>query len=106
MQFLFPLVFFMQFRFAKLRKENKRKQKLSPMTAKYFTCKSCHENTKVKSMATDRVEMERDLGETFLAECGHCHDRKTIHVNDVNAAPNKVITGIGAVAGVIAVAAL
>lgn len=76
------------------------------MTAKYFTCKSCHENTKVKSMATDRVEVERDLGETFLAECSHCHDRKIIHVNDVNAEPNKVITGIGVGIGVVATAVL
>jgi hypothetical protein len=76
------------------------------MTTKYFTCKNCHENTKVKSMATDRVEMERDLGETLLIECSHCHDRKTIHVNDVRAEPNKVITGVGAVVGAVATAAL
>lgn len=50
--------------------------------------------------------MERDLGGTFLAECSHCHDRKTIHVNDVNAEPNKIIVGIGAGVGVVATAAL
>jgi hypothetical protein len=58
-------------------------------------------------MATDRVEMERGVGGTFLmVEYGYCHDHKTIHVNDVNVGRNKVITGIGAVAGVIAVVAL
>lgn len=75
------------------------------MTSKYFTCKNCHENTKVKSMATDRVEMERDLGETFLVACSHCHDRKTIHVNDVNAEPNKIVTGVGAGMAVVLTAA-
>ncbi|TXF91177.1 hypothetical protein FUA23_02830 [Neolewinella aurantiaca] len=76
------------------------------MTSKYFTCKNCHENTRVRSMATDRVEMERDLGETFLAACSNCHDRKTIHVNDVHAEPNRIITGVGGVVGVAATVAL
>jgi len=60
------------------------------MTTKYYTCPKCHENTKVKYLATDRVDMERDLGETFVAEFAHCYERKTIHVDDVKAEPNKL----------------
>jgi len=40
-----------------------------------------------------------------LAECSHCHDRKTIHVNDVKAEPSKVVAGIGVGAGVVLTAA-
>ncbi len=57
-------------------------------------------------MATDRVELERDKGETFMMECAHCYVRKEIHVNDVNAVPNKIVTGVGVAVGVAAAVAL
>lgn len=76
------------------------------MTSKYYTCPSCHENTPFKSMATDRVELEKDKGETFRVSCDHCHESRTIHVNDVKAKPNTIVTGIGVAAGIGATVAL
>jgi hypothetical protein len=75
------------------------------MTSKYFTCPKCHENTPFKSMATDRVELERDKGEKLRVACNHCYEQMTVHVNDIKAAPNKVIAGVGVAAGVAATAA-
>lgn len=76
------------------------------MTSKYYTCKACNENSKIKSMASDRVELERDMGETFRATCTHCHDSRTVHVNDVKAEPNKIVLAAGGLAGVVATVAL
>lgn len=76
------------------------------MTAKYFTCPSCHENTRYKTMATDRVELEKEEGEFISAQCEHCYQQLRVHVNDINAEPNKVILGVGVGAGVVATAAL
>lgn len=76
------------------------------MTAKYFTCPSCHENTPFKTMATDRVELEKEKGEFIPAQCGHCYQQLRVHVNDIKAEPNKVILGAGVGAGVVATAAL
>ena len=57
-------------------------------------------------MATDRVELEKDRGETFRVSCDHCHESKTIHVNDIKAKPNAIVTGIGVAAGVGSAVAL
>ena len=75
-------------------------------TTKYFTCPSCHDNSPVRTYATDRVELERELGENFATRCKHCHKPGSVHVNHVRAAPNRVVTGVGIAAGVIATAAL
>ncbi|OAV43996.1 hypothetical protein [Lewinella sp. 4G2] len=61
------------------------------MNAPYFTCTNCHEDTRYKSYATDRVELEREDGTELRVTCSHCHESKTIHPNDISAAPNKVI---------------
>lgn len=76
------------------------------MTAKYFTCPSCHENTRFKTMATDRVELEKEAGEFISLQCDECYRQLRVHVNDIKAEPNKIITGVGAGAGVVATAAL
>lgn len=57
-------------------------------------------------MATDRVELEKDKGETFRVDCDHCHESRTIHVNDISAKPSLIVTGIGVAAGVGATVAL
>ena len=74
--------------------------------SKYYTCPSCHENSPVKTSATDRVDLERELGESFADRCRHCHKPSSVHVNQVRAAPNRVVTGIGVAAGVVATVAL
>lgn len=76
------------------------------MTHKYFTCPECREDPRFKSMATDRVELEREKGERLRVACTHCYGQLTVHVNDIKAAPNKIITGLGVAAGVAATAAL
>ncbi|WP_116108084.1 hypothetical protein [Lewinella sp. IMCC34191] len=73
---------------------------------KYFVCKFCHESTYVATSATDRVDLERERGERFSANCAHCHKPGSIHVNQILAKPNPVITVIGGVAGLVATAAL
>lgn len=73
---------------------------------KYFVCKSCHESTYVPTAATDRVDLEREKGESFSARCAHCHKPGSVHVNHVLAKPNPVITAIGGVAGAVATVAL
>jgi hypothetical protein len=57
-------------------------------------------------MSSDRVELERDEGEHIRTACKHCHKQLSIHPNDINAEPNKIITGIAGVAGVAATVAL
>lgn len=76
------------------------------MTTKFFTCPSCHASTPVPTHATDRVDLERDRGESFMVSCKHCLQPRSIHVNEVHAAPNQVITGLGVFAGVAAVVTL
>ena len=71
------------------------------MTTKYFYCPECNERNSLRSMANDRVELEKDRGETFSVNCDNCHARPTIHVNDVQAEPNKLITGGSGVLGLV-----
>ena len=75
-------------------------------TVKYYTCRSCHENSRIRTYATDRVDLEREVGERFSSHCQHCGKAGSIHVNDVKAAPNRTVTGIGIAAGVVATVAL
>ncbi len=60
----------------------------------------------MSTYATDRVDLERERGESFAATCKHCLKPRAIHVNDVRAVPNRVITGVGVFAGVAAVGLL
>lgn len=76
------------------------------MTSKYYYCPSCQERNAFSSMASDRVELEREKGERIPVECEHCHSRTKLHVNQVRAEPNKIITGASAVAGVVGAVAL
>ncbi len=76
------------------------------LTTKHFTCPTCYANTVVPTHATDRVDLERERGESFPATCKHCLKPRAIHVNDVRAVPNRVITGIGVFAGVVALGLL
>ena len=76
------------------------------MTTKYFTCPSCHEATIFRTSATDRVDLERDRGETFMATCRHCLRPRSLHVNDISAKPSKAITAAGILGGVAATVAL
>ncbi len=57
-------------------------------------------------MATDRVELEKEQGETFRLSCSHCYESKTVHVNDIKAKPNLIVTGIGVAAGIGATVAM
>lgn len=57
-------------------------------------------------MNSDRVELERGEGEYIRTACKHCHKQLSIHPNDINAEPNKIITGIAGPAGVAATVAL
>ncbi|MGB3801884.1 MAG: hypothetical protein WA952_18845 [Lewinella sp.] len=75
-------------------------------TRKYYVCSFCHASTSVRTYATDRVELELEMGQQFPAKCGTCHKPKSIHVNQVTAEPNPVVTAIGGIAGLAATAAL
>ncbi|MEM6769184.1 MAG: hypothetical protein AAF597_01255 [Bacteroidota bacterium] len=65
---------------------------LSPMITKHFTCPLCHSNNRLRTFAPDRVELEKERGETFTATCKHCSKPVSIHVNQVRAKPMKSIT--------------
>ena len=62
------------------------------MTRKYFTCPHCHENSRIRTFAPDRVELEREKGERFSVRCAHCAQEVTRHVNEVKARANHLIT--------------
>ncbi len=64
-------------------------------------CTSCKERTPVKSKATDRPELIKDIGETFNLQCNHCHKNHTVHVNDVRAQPDPKVLGLGLLVGII-----
>ena len=71
------------------------------MTAKYYICSSCQEENSYRSFATDQVELEREVGVTIPVNCAHCHARKTVHPNDIQAKPNvwvPIIASVPAVA--------
>lgn len=71
------------------------------MTNKFYFCPSCQERNKFSSLATDRVELEKDKGERIAVECAHCHARTNLNVNKIQAEPNNVITGASGVLGLI-----
>ncbi len=75
-------------------------------TTKYFTCRACHEPSPVTTNATDRVDLERERGARFRVTCRHCHKPASVHVNQVSAQPNRIVTGVGGIAGAVAIAAL
>ena len=58
------------------------------MTYKYFRCPACRAENRYKTHATDRVELEREAGESLPVTCTHCFERKTLHPNDIQAKPN------------------
>ncbi len=70
------------------------------MTTKYILCESCHELNRIKSMATDRVELEKEMGENFQLNCSDCGKNQSIHINQVKAKPNKYITLLGVILGI------
>lgn len=55
-------------------------------------------------MATDRVELERDRGETFTVDCPHCLKKVNVHVNRVSARPNRIFTYGGILLGLGSIA--
>ncbi|MFT7121500.1 MAG: transcription elongation factor Elf1 [Neolewinella sp.] len=62
------------------------------MTLKYFTCPNCHESARIRTFAPDRVELEKEKGERFKANCSHCHQVVDLHVNEVRAKANHTMT--------------
>lgn len=71
------------------------------MNKKFYYCPSCRERNDYASLATDRVELEKEKGERISMECVHCHARSQVHVNDISAEPNNLITGASGVLGLI-----
>lgn len=70
------------------------------MTKKVVFCKACFAENRVKSMATDRVELEKELGENLKMNCAKCGKQYTAHVNDVVAKPSSIITAFSILLGV------
>ena len=64
-------------------------------------CKNCHEETSVKSHATDRRDLIRDMGETFNLQCNGCNKNFNVHVNDVRAQTSRIIMISALVLGAI-----
>lgn len=62
------------------------------MTTKFFTCPSCKENARLRTFAPDRVELERERGLTFPVSCPHCHQEVVVHVDQVKARANHLVT--------------
>lgn len=63
-----------------------------PMVTKHFNCPDCHNINRLRTFAPDRVELEREKGIVFAANCSHCHQQVNVHVNKVRARPMNVIT--------------
>jgi len=69
---------------------------------KLFTiCKTCNEQSPIKSNASDRSELIRNNGEEFSNQCNICLKTHKIHVNDVRAKINKKILIGGLIVSVI-----
>jgi len=64
------------------------------MPRKYTTCPHCHENTRVRTFAPDRVELEKEKGERFMVKCNNCHETREVHVNQVRAKPNYLAANV------------
>ena len=58
------------------------------MPRKYTTCPHCHEKTRIRTFAPDRVELEKERGERFKIDCTYCQEAIDLHVNQVRAEPN------------------
>ncbi len=64
-------------------------------------CIGCNENIKIKSFATNRPDLERDLGEKITVSCKKCHRKQTVHPNEVRAVENPFMTLFGLAMGIL-----
>ncbi|WP_417291080.1 hypothetical protein [Corallibacter sp.] len=65
-------------------------------------CKSCKKDTRIKSNAATRPDLQMEKGDEFNVSCQNCEKVEKKHVNDVKAEPNNTIILIGVGIGIIA----
>lgn len=57
----------------------------------FTKCRSCKNEIAIKSYATDRIDLAKDMGETFPIQCLGCLTTEKYHINDVRAKGTKII---------------
>lgn len=74
------------------------------MTTKSFPCPHCAAVNTVLTPAPDRVALERQSGDYLHATCVHCYKPVRVHVNEIQARPDLVVTTIATCVALVAVA--
>jgi len=65
-------------------------------------CSSCKTDSKIKSQATTRPELQMKKGDEFIFNCINCGKTEKKHINDVKAEiDNRLLIG-GTIVGIIA----
>ena len=65
-------------------------------------CTSCKADSKIKSQATTRPELQMEKGDDFVLNCKNCGKTEKKHINDVKAEiDNRLLIG-GTIVGIIA----
>ncbi len=57
-----------------------------------YKCQACKKTSKLNYFNVSRSDMENELGTNFQVSCEHCAIRKSYHVNDITAIPNRNYT--------------
>jgi DNA-directed RNA polymerase subunit RPC12/RpoP len=57
----------------------------------FFYCTNCNKENKIKIEEDDRGTLQMKKGEQVSYTCTECHKKDRVHINQINAKPNKVI---------------
>ena len=72
----------------------------------YTSCPSCKKEIPVKHRATDRGQLQMNVGDEIRVNCMSCGTIARKHINEVRAQPNNTLILIGLGLGLIATAIL
>lgn len=76
------------------------------MIKRIALCKHCKKEIAIKSNATERPELQKEMGDEFEIKCPHCDRKNIFHVNDVSAEPNQMYSILGVIIAIIVTALL
>lgn len=65
-----------------------------------FYCSSCKKNNKIKVKATNRFDLQKELGDEVNVRCKNCGTINKKHINRLTADPNYTLTIIALVGSV------
>lgn len=67
----------------------------------YTDCSSCSKEVKLKESAGTRPELQEKIGSSYAFVCPKCSKSNTKTINQIYAKPNKIISLIGLLLGIV-----